>query len=171
MFFNKRKKEKRHRIVRFSDEKNAKIESDDIIRLIGYRFDATGVFGYSYYTTTDKVCSVSTIVAPSAPVMIHGRSTTWRSDFDKNCTICPGLTRSITDELSGIQIFRIVYKDRGEYEINDSITAYCFAGNYTFYWDAKAIVFSVWVDQSVRLNRSYRPLLQTNLSAVETSPS
>ena len=117
---------------------NAKIESDKTKRLIGYRFDATGVFGYAYYTSDERVCSVSSIVAPSAPVMIHGNGVTWKSDFD-NCTIFPGLTRSVNDESNGTQPFQIVYKDSGEYEINKSIIAYCDTGKYTFYCDDKVI--------------------------------
>lgn len=117
---------------------HAKIESDEINRLIGYRFDATGVFGYAYYINGDHVCSVSSIIAPSSSVMIYGNGVTWKSDFE-NCTIFPGLTRSIHDESNGTQLYQIVYKDRGKYEINQSITAYCETGKYIFCCDDKVI--------------------------------
>ena len=110
------------------------------IRFIGYRFDATGVFGYRYCsTTTDKFCTVSSIAAPSSPVMIHGNDVTWKSDFDSFKTIFPGDTRYVNDELTGTNLFRIVYKDIGKYEINNSIVVYCDTGKYTFCCDNKVI--------------------------------
>jgi len=131
MFFNKRKQEEQHTVVDPQAE-------NEIKRLIGYRFVATGVFGYTYYSTGDQVCSVSSMVAPSASVMIHGNSVIWESNFSC-CTVFPGLTRSVRDESTGTQLFQIVYKDTGEYEINKSITAYCDAEKYTFCLDGTVI--------------------------------
>lgn len=117
---------------------NADMESDKINRFIGYRFDATGVFGYEFYKNSDNICSVSSVVAPVAPVMISGNGVTWRSDFE-NCTIFPGLTRNINDESNGKQVFQIVYKGIGEYEIDESILVYCDTRKYTFYCDNSII--------------------------------
>ena len=117
---------------------NASIESDRINRFIGYYFQATGVFGCVFYTISDKICSVSKIVSPSDNAMIHGNGMSWRSDFE-NCTIYPGLTRSIVDGSDGKQLFQIVYKGTGKYEINESILVYCDTENYTVYCDEKVI--------------------------------
>lgn len=117
---------------------NADIECDKINRIIGYRFEATGVLGYEFYNINDKICSVSSVVAPSESVRIFGNGVTWRSDFE-NCTIFPGLTRNINDESNGKQVFQIVYKGIGEYEINESILVYCDMWKYTFYCDDKII--------------------------------
>lgn len=112
-----------------------KIKSDGISNIIGYRFNETGIFGYTFYSTSGKICSSSRIVAPSAPVIIHGNGVTWKSDFDDDTTIFPGLSRSIYDESNGALLFQIVYKDSGEYEINGSITVYYDTGKYTFCCD------------------------------------
>lgn len=107
--------------------------------MIGYRFNATGVFGYTYYTAGNRVCSVSSIVDPSAPVMIHGNGVAWTSNFDFFRTIFPGTTRNINDESTGTPLFRIVFGNTGQYKINDSITVYCDEEKYTFYCDDKVI--------------------------------
>lgn len=117
---------------------NANIDSDDINRLTGYRFDATGVFGYSFYNDVNKFCSVSSSVGLSAPVRILGNRVKWKSDFD-NCTVFPGLARSIIDESKGTQLFSIVYINSGEYKINESVSVYCDIDNYTFYASDKVI--------------------------------
>ena len=103
-------------------------------RTIGYRFNATGVFGYVFYSAGSYICTVSSIVSPSAPVVIRGNGLKWRSDFE-SCTIVPGLTRYIVDESNGKQIFRIIYKDTGIYEINESVSVRGDTGKYTFYCD------------------------------------
>lgn len=117
---------------------NASIESDRINRFIGYCFQATGVSGCVFYTGSNKICSVSRLVAPSESVMIHGNGVSWRSDFE-NGTSCPGSARNIVDGSDGRQLFRIVYKGTGEYEINDSILVYCNTEKYTIYCGEKVI--------------------------------
>ena len=84
------------------EEKSLERQND----IIGYRFDTTGIFGYSFYSESGNICSVSSIVAPSAPVLIHGDGVTWRSEFDDCMTIVPGIARSINDESNGTQLYR-----------------------------------------------------------------
>ena len=45
--------------------------------LIGYRYYATGVFGYSFYKGKDDICSVSGLVVPDFPVIIRGETKEW----------------------------------------------------------------------------------------------
>jgi len=179
IFFNKGKKKNPHGMARSSDvdrkvtetegthsellpgaqspvlgdKTDVYMRSESMIPLIGYRFTATGVFGYRFYTTRDTICSVSSIVAPSAPVMIHGNGVTWKSDFE-DCTIVPGLTRVIMDESNGEPLFRIVYKERGKYEINASTVVYCDEGKYEFYCNDKWIAIIIRTnDKSAHLHK------------------
>ena len=111
------------------------IESDKCNEYIGYRFHATGVFGYKFFNAeSDTVCSVSSVVAPSAPVTIISDTVTWESDFE-NCTIYPGLSRDVVDKSKDQQILQLVYKGTGKYTINESIEVYCDTDNFAFYRD------------------------------------
>ncbi|MEE3428440.1 MAG: hypothetical protein VZQ55_05685 [Ruminococcus sp.] len=123
---------------KFTNKINLEVESNKSNRFIGYRFEATGIFGYQFYKAGDNFCSVTSIVAPSAPVMIYSKDIKWRSDYEL-CTIFPGLTRYIIDELSDQQVIQIIYKDTGEYEINGMIQVYCDSKKYTFYREDEII--------------------------------
>ena len=73
---------------------NKEIESDRCDEYVGYRFDVTGYFGYKFFNAEcDLICSISSIVAPSAPVLINSNTVIWESIFE-NCTIFPGLSRN-----------------------------------------------------------------------------
>lgn len=109
-------------------------------KIIGYRYDATGVFGYVFYKEKRKLCSVSSMVVPSPAVMMFGFDKTWKSEFE-NCTIVPGLSRYVYDCSTGKRIYKIVYKENGKYEINHSIIAYCNAERYAFYYDNQLIAY------------------------------
>ncbi len=118
---------------------NADLESNDVIHLTGYRFEANGVYGYDFYKSADKICSVSRSDARLAPVTVQGNSIRWISDFDNFITICPGLTRSINDESTGKEVFKIVYEAQGKYRITEAVSVYCSDDKYTFYSDQSVI--------------------------------
>ena len=88
------------------NDQDADMESNKMTKITGYRYHATGIFGYDFFKNKEKFCSVSSLVAPYAPVMIFGAGTKWRSDFPK-CTIFPGLTGTVVDESDGNTVFRI----------------------------------------------------------------
>ena len=123
----------------FLEKINADIKSDTCRRLIGCRIESPGTRNCVYYENKVRFCSVSDIAASSSQLMVNGGGMTWRSDFDISSTIFPGLTRYINDESDGKQIFRIVYKDRGKYIINESIEVYCNNDQYAFYCNDQII--------------------------------
>ena len=114
------------------------IESNNKTSLIGYRYDTTGVFGYEFYRGDVKICSVSSLVVPSPPVMIHGNGVDWISD-SKMGTILPGLACTVVDQSNGKQVFKMVYVGAGQFRINDLISVFCGDGKYTFYSDQTVI--------------------------------
>ncbi len=111
---------------------------NDSSKIIGYRYNATGVFGYVFYKEKRKLCSVSSVVVPSPPVMMFGFGNKWKSEFE-NCTIVPGITRYVYDCNTGRRIYKIVYRENGKYEINNSVIAYCNAERYAFFCDNQLI--------------------------------
>ena len=50
-------------------------------RITGYRYAATGVFGYEFYRGSDKVCTLSSLVVPSPKVLINGYGKSWESEL------------------------------------------------------------------------------------------
>ena len=78
--------------------------------ITGYRFSATGVFGYVFYQKQEKLCSVSSIVVPSPPLTITGKSRIWKySPTQSDCAhkIC----MSVRDELTGKEAFRLSQRE------------------------------------------------------------
>ena len=108
-----------------------KCKYQEIQIIIGYRYSVTGIFGYDYYEGNNKICGISSIVMPNSSVSIYGNGNRWASDFE-DCTIYPGLLREVRDANTDCQIAKIVYKDTGEYEINDTVYVYCGNDKYSF---------------------------------------
>lgn len=133
MIFNRKRRNRQE-----ADKANSEKESGGRGGLIGYRFEATGVYGCRFYKNGDIICSVSSAVMPSAPVLISGNGIKWRSDFGDS-TIVPGISRIVIDDSNGKEVFRIVYRGTGEYEINESVKVRCGAGEYAFYRDGSVI--------------------------------
>lgn len=132
---------------------------------IGYKYSATGIFGYAFFHDKIRMCTVTSIVVPSPPVLIEGYGMRWRSDFDAEATIFPGLTRYVRDDSDGAQVARLVYRDRWEYEINGSVTARCGGGSYSFSRSGKIAAQisrykegNVWVPESVE--HDYEPYFE-----------
>ena len=96
------------------------ISSNESSKIIGYRYDATGFFGYDFYKENEKRCSASSLVVPSSSVMMFGFGNKWKSEFE-NCTIVLGLTRYVYGCSIGRRIYKIVYRENGKCEINNSV--------------------------------------------------
>ena len=111
------------------------------MKLIGFQYSATGVFGYSFYRDGNKICSVSSLVVPSSTVHIHGSDRDWMSPFDQDSTIFPGLTRYVYRTDSGQEECRIVYMVDW-YEIRIGMDVYRASendGEYIFSADGQQI--------------------------------
>lgn len=109
---------------------------DETIRVTGYRYCATGIWGYDFYREQEKLCTVSGLVIPSPPVRICGFEREWYSEFDEESTIVPGLTRYVFDSKTSREVARIIYKNAGKYEVlisQNHINVYIVEDEYGFY--------------------------------------
>lgn len=109
------------------------------IILTGYRFYATGVFGYTFYENDEKICSISSYVVFSPPATIIGFSREWVSDFEEKKEVKPGTERKIIDKSDGKTVSGIVYLEKDKYQIGESIIVRCEHGQYIFYNDGKVV--------------------------------
>ena len=131
-------------------------------KIIGYRYEVTGVFGYKFFSSGNYICTVSSSVLPSPPVIISDADITRRSNFDSHSTIFPGLTRTVNDDITGVQTNKIVYKGKGQYEIDDSVSVEYSEDKYTFYIDGKVAAIIRKID-----DKSGYDLLPNNASDTE----
>lgn len=105
--------------------------ADDVERIFEYRYSATGVFEYEFYSGNNKIGTVSNNVLPSYGI-------TWKSKFEHG-TIYPGITRYVYDGITSNQIAKLVYRALGKYEINDSVYVYCDTEKYLFFCDDEIV--------------------------------
>lgn len=115
-------------------------KSDDVEVVIGYEYAATDIVEYEFYYDKRKICSVLDTVgfAPLKKITINGYGNTWKSEFE-NCTIYPGKIRYIHDGIAQTPIARLVYRDIGKYEINESVVVYCDEKRYSFFCDEEIV--------------------------------
>lgn len=139
-------------------------------RIIGYQYFATGVGGYEFYCDKRNICTVSSIVVPSPPVQINGYGMTWKSDFDEESTLVPGLTRYVHDSASHALVAGVVYRDCGEYEIDKSVTVHCGDGAYSFFRNHEKIAQInpykggiPWMPMPTQFD--YKPYFEVNFDA------
>ena len=103
------------------------------IRVIGYRYDATGVFGYEFYEDMKQICTVSGLVVPSPTIMISGFGRNWKSEFDVDSTLFPGLTRTILDDATNKEVGALTYDGNKSYRLCNSVKVSCTTECYSFY--------------------------------------
>lgn len=84
--------------------------------VISYRMTRTGVWGYSFYHENDGLGIVSSDIGPVSTARVQSRSVQWYSQFNIDTNIMPGVSRKVKDNLSGREIYRIVYWGPGLYE-------------------------------------------------------
>ena len=93
-------------------------------RVIGYKHSLTGVSEYEFYAEDKKqICAVYTHALPYSLVSIKVGDTWWESKFEE-CTIGPGTTRYVMNTHTGKTVAKLVYRESGMQEINDSITVF-----------------------------------------------
>lgn len=111
------------------------------MEVIGFRFAATGVFGYDFYQNGCRLCAVSSLVVPSPTVNIQGFGGAWQSPFDADSTLFPGLTRFVYRAGSAREACRLVYRGEG-YDLHcgtDVYSVHMRDGAYAVYAGAKKI--------------------------------
>lgn len=76
---------------------------------VGIRYNATGVFGYSFRKGGTEVFRASCPVLPKPDILLSGfGEALWHRNYDRRITLCPGARRDVTDESGSV---------RGYYEI------------------------------------------------------
>ena len=73
-------------------------------KIIIYRYDDTGVFGYEYYRMENEetIGSISSMVLPQesdCQISMNGKN--YQSRFDENATLIKGLRRSVLEQETG----------------------------------------------------------------------
>lgn len=119
------------------------------MEMIGFRYSVTGAFGYDFYRNDRRLCAVSSLVVPSAPVHIRGLGGEWASPFDADSTLFPGLTRTVYRAGSEQEECRLVYRGE-EYELP------CDADVYQIHMQDGAVLLYAGQTRLVTLTRLSR---------------
>ncbi len=137
-------------------------------QLQGFRYDATGVFGYSFYKGRDLLCNTSSMVVPDPDVVITGHKVHWVSKHPTG-RVLPGLTRTVYDSDHHSKIGDICYLSPGKYEINGSIQVLAENDGYLFSCDNEPIAqihryTGEWEWKPESAEYEYTPYFQISLS-------
>ena len=68
--------------------------------LYGYKYSATGIFGYEYYDSGNQICTIGNLVIPNTPTFMFGWKLSWQTGFDRDITIVPGQRLPIINQES-----------------------------------------------------------------------
>ena len=141
-------------------------ESGD--QLQGFRYGATGVFGYSFFSGRDLLCNTSSMVVPDPDVVITGHKVHWVSKHPTG-RVLPGLTRTVYDSDHHSKIGDICYLSPGKYEINGSIQVLAENDSYLFSCDNEPIAqihryTGEWEWKPESAEYEYTPYFQISLS-------
>ena len=135
--------------------------------LTGYRFGATGVFGYAFYFGRDLLCETYSLVVPSPDVYITGHKVHWISKYPRD-TIRPGLTRPVYATENHRKIGDIIYRSPGKYEINGFVQVSVEKDRYLFSCDDEPLAQihryareSEWKPESIEYE--YTPYFQVSI--------
>lgn len=108
-----------------------------MLEVITYRTSATGIWTYDFCLADShqRIGSVSTIISPHEPTRIESEKVHWYSQFDLDTTIIPGVGRRINDNVTGQEVFRLIYWRPGLYQLRsgtDSVSVEIRNGQYLF---------------------------------------
>ena len=88
------------------------------MKTVGYRQDGTDLKQYDFFVEKQGVCRVREKRTPNLSIVsICSACGQWMSRFDPDSTIFPGLTRTILDGETENEVFRLIYRDSGRYEM------------------------------------------------------
>ena len=85
--------------------------------IISYRLSANGMWGYSYYQNENYIGKTICQISTSSTVRVTGEDVEWYSSFNIDTEIVPGVSRRIKDNLTGEELYRIVFWRPGLYEL------------------------------------------------------
>ncbi len=87
--------------------------------VITYRLTNTGIWSYHFCAGRQIIGKVSSALSLSSVVRIESGSVSWYSMFrmDTDNGIVPGTSRSVMEDRTGQEVFRIVYCEPGFYRL------------------------------------------------------
>lgn len=103
--------------------------------ILTYRLSATGIWQYEFCINGETIGNVSSLGSPREPARIEGPEVSWYSSFDIDTEIVPGVSRKVKDNLTGDEIYRIVWWRPNMYEVRTkekSVQAEIRNGSYLF---------------------------------------
>ena len=86
--------------------------------IISYRLSATGFWGYSYYLGSAYIGETTCRISTSSTVRVAGDEIDWYSQFRIDADIVPGVSRRIKDNLTGDELYRIIFWQPGLFEFS-----------------------------------------------------
>ena len=90
-------------------------------KYFAYRVSATGSWGYAFYDTDrNRFGSVSFVVDKYSAAHIEGKNLSWYSRFDIDNEIVPGTGRRVTDNLTGKEVYRLIFWKPGLYQVRSA---------------------------------------------------
>ena len=86
--------------------------------IITFRIVDTGLWRYEFYDQSrQRIGYVTSLVVPSLPVQIESQNCHWYSRFNMDTTIIPGISRRIMNNLTGEEMYRLIYWKPGLYQV------------------------------------------------------
>ena len=106
-----------------------------LTEIITFRLSVTGVWQYEFCLDGETVGNVASVVSLREPARIEGRNLSWYSRFDMDADIVPGVSRKVKDNLTGEEVYRIVWWRPNLYEVRtkkSSVQVEIRNGSYLF---------------------------------------
>ena len=87
--------------------------------IITYRLTDTGIWSYHFYAGQQIIGKASSALSLSSVVRIECGSVSWYSRFRMNTDngVVPGVSRTVKDDRTGLEAFRIIYCEPGFYRL------------------------------------------------------
>ena len=90
-------------------------------KYFAYRVSATGRWGYTFYDTArNRIGSVSFVAGKYSAVHIESQNLSWYSSFNIDNEIVPGTGRRVTDNLTGKEVYRLIFWKPGLYQVRSA---------------------------------------------------
>ena len=105
--------------------------------IITYRLTDTGLWSYHFFSGRRMIGKASSALSLSSVVRIESGSVSWYSMFrmDTDNGVVPGASRTVMDDHTGLEAFRIVYCEPGFYRLlggEKSLLVECRGNAYLF---------------------------------------
>ncbi len=88
-----------------------------MLKVVSYRFSISGEWGYSYYAGTTPLGGTNCQAGTASMVRIIGDDLVWYSRFGVDTELVPGISRRINDNMSGKEVYRLIFWNRNLFEV------------------------------------------------------